>query len=161
MVGCIGQHPIYRNYAAKEDGTVINLKYWRIVKPYKLEGYLRIGPCVNGKSKKILLHRFIYECFKGNIQAGLEIDHIDNDKHNNHIDNLQVLTHKENCTKSTGIPIISVCINTGEKKIFVSISEASRVLELNLKSIFNIVKKTQYRTKSKETGLWYTFEITD
>ena len=41
MVGCIAQHPVYKNYAAKEDSTVINLKYWRILKPYQNnKGYI-------------------------------------------------------------------------------------------------------------------------
>ena len=26
MVGCIAQHPIYTNYGAKEDGSILNLK---------------------------------------------------------------------------------------------------------------------------------------
>ena len=38
-----------------------------------------------------MIHRFIYECFKGDII--FEIDHIDNDKKNNHIDNLQDIPH--------------------------------------------------------------------
>ena len=158
MSGCIAQHLIYKNYGARENGTVINLKYWRILKPSKCKGYLKITPCVNSKQKQILLHRFVYECFKEYIPAGFEIDHIDNNKHNNHIDNLQLLTHKENCTKSTAVSIVSICIKTGEKNFFISMSEAAKVLELDVSNISKIVKKQRNRIKSKKTGLWYTFE---
>lgn len=45
----------------------------------------------------VLVHRLVYEAFKGKIPEGLEIDHIDRNKHNNNPDNLRVVTKSENC----------------------------------------------------------------
>jgi len=50
----------------------------------------------NGKKKQFPLHRLIYEAHFGNIPEGLCIDHIDNNKTNNHIDNLRLATLSEN-----------------------------------------------------------------
>jgi hypothetical protein len=46
------------------------------------------------------LNRLVYTAFYGEIQDNLQIDHIDNDRSNNHIDNLQALTPSENSIKA-------------------------------------------------------------
>lgn len=42
-------------------------------------------------------HRIVYEHFNGKIPDGMDVDHKDNNPDNNLIDNLQLLTHKDNC----------------------------------------------------------------
>lgn len=64
-------------------------------------GYLYIG-CFKGKgpSKQRIwkrVHRVVYETFVGTIHSGLEIDHINRDKHDNRVTNLRTVTHSENC----------------------------------------------------------------
>lgn len=44
-------------------------------------------------------HRFIYIWYNGEIPAGYDIDHIDNNSLNNDISNLRLLTRKENLAK--------------------------------------------------------------
>ena len=61
--------------------------------------------CVNyhnreRKAQKILVHRLVWLAFKGEIPQGLEIDHIDQNIHNNRLDNLQLTTHRENVRKA-------------------------------------------------------------
>lgn len=59
-----------------------------------------------GKSTKNLtrLHRFVYELAHGPIPEGFHIDHIDQNKSNNFLSNLRVVTHQENSfnTKAKG-----------------------------------------------------------
>jgi hypothetical protein len=43
-----------------------------------------------------LVHRVVYETFKGEIEEGHEINHIDNKKTNNNINNLESITKSEN-----------------------------------------------------------------
>ena len=50
----------------------------------------------NNKGKIFKLHRLIYETYNGSIPDKMEIDHIDNDRQNNNIENLRVVTHSEN-----------------------------------------------------------------
>ncbi len=61
--------------------------------------------CGSGKEnrKSIRIHRLVYQEFKGCIPAGFHIDHIDNNKGNNHMDNLQLLTPSENNKKARAI----------------------------------------------------------
>ena len=170
MVGCIAQYPIYTNYGAKEDGTILNLKTMRCRKlaPHK-NGYLVLQVWKNGKPKNYLVHRFVFECFRGDIPSDLQVDHVDNDKQNNCIDNIQLLTPAENCQKApvgkrreNGKPpvsVVSICVETGERQTFPSMNGAARALGVSSGPISDIVRR-KYRTstQSKTTGLRYTFE---
>jgi hypothetical protein len=55
-------------------------------------GYLMVSTKVGPKC----VHRVIYETFVGPIPNGFEIDHEDTHKDNNRLDNLKLVTHKEN-----------------------------------------------------------------
>lgn len=54
------------------------------------------------KSVLMSFHSFLYAWYKGEVPAGYDVDHIDNDTLNNDLDNLQLLTHKENIKKRGG-----------------------------------------------------------
>lgn len=63
------------------------------VKPHKHSGgYLYLHTKV-GSSRA---HRVIWETFKGEIPDGYEIDHINNIRDDNRLENLRCVTHKEN-----------------------------------------------------------------
>jgi len=49
-----------------------------------------------GERVTIKIHRLIFESFNEQIKEGLEIDHIDRDKTNNHIDNLRLVNRRDN-----------------------------------------------------------------
>lgn len=59
----------------------------------KKTGYYLSSKKINGK--RIRLHRYIYEKFKGKIPKGYEVHHIDQNKENNDINNLELLLKKE------------------------------------------------------------------
>lgn len=50
-----------------------------------------------GKARFMLVHRLVYMAHKGEIPKGLQVNHKDENKENNHIDNLELMTNKENC----------------------------------------------------------------
>lgn len=56
------------------------------------DGYLRVLTKI-GKKR---VHRVIYETFVGTIPDGYEIDHINNIRNDNRLENLRCVTHKEN-----------------------------------------------------------------
>tara|TARA_R110000737_G_scaffold51885_5_gene73360 strand:- start:998 stop:1369 length:372 start_codon:yes stop_codon:yes gene_type:complete len=69
----------------------------------KPNGYLHFSKSEGaGKPNQTLSHRFIYEFFKGPIPDRCDIDHIDGNRTNNRISNLQALTPKENVQKALG-----------------------------------------------------------
>lgn len=58
-------------------------------------GYFRIW-ISKPKRTFVLVHRLVYETFKGPIPNGMEIDHEDTHRENNKLSNLRICTHKQN-----------------------------------------------------------------
>jgi hypothetical protein len=74
---------------------------WQICKPHpNHEGYLRYSPFINGKYIGKCVHQLVAECYLGPCPVGYEVDHIDNNKLNNHYTNLQYLTKADNIKKA-------------------------------------------------------------
>lgn len=64
-------------------------------------GYLQVLLYKEGKHKWFSVHRLVYAAFNGEIPSGYDVNHIDEDKTNNRLDNLNLLTHKENLNFGT------------------------------------------------------------
>ena len=62
------------------------------------DGKYRLVVLEHGK-KTWYVHRLVYEMFVGPIPEGYVVDHIDNTHDNNRLDNLQLLTNKQNVQK--------------------------------------------------------------
>ena len=50
-----------------------------------------------------LVHRIVWETFNGEIPEGMEIDHINTIRDDNRLENLRLVTHKENCNNPISI----------------------------------------------------------
>ena len=59
-------------------------------------GYLQIRLSVNGKSYQEYVHCLVYDTFIGIKDKKNDIDHLDHNKLNCSLDNLEEITHKEN-----------------------------------------------------------------
>ena len=93
-------------YDVSNWGRMRSLKFGkvRVLKPCKgKDGYFRVGLRKVGKYKCFLVHRLVWEAFNGSIPEGYEINHIDENKHNNRLDNMNLLTHRQNMNWGTGI----------------------------------------------------------
>jgi hypothetical protein len=62
-------------------------------------GYCRITLSKLGVTKRFFLHRLVMLCFKG--ESTLNVDHINSDKQDNRLCNLQYITQRENIVKHT------------------------------------------------------------
>ena len=157
------KHPVFSNYAANKNGKVINVKTGRIIRMSNSgNGYLKFN-IYNEKLEKPYTyshHRFVYEVFRGPIPKCLETDHINGVKTDNRIKNLQLLTPKQNLQKSLSKPIISINIETGEKRRFDSIKKASIELVIDSSGISKIFKKKR-KTLTNKNGEKYTFKFLD
>lgn len=63
-------------------------------------GYMQIKLRHNGKRYGRYVHRLVWETFMGDIPEGLEINHIDHNKLNNSLSNLELVSHSDNLKKA-------------------------------------------------------------
>ena len=109
------------------------------------DGYLHVTLRFKGKCKSTSIHRLVAQAFIPNPENKSQVNHIDEDKTNNRVDNLEWVTAKENINHGTGIArghlsqvndpnrskrvkLVDIC--TGEYNIFKSTSEASKITGL-------------------------------
>lgn len=62
----------------------------------KNNGYIYVMLCKNGKQKNIRLHRLVAEAFIPNSENLLQINHIDGNKQNNKVNNLEWCNQSQN-----------------------------------------------------------------
>ena len=87
-------------YQVSDKGRVKSLKFGKekILKPEKLKnGYLRVNLYKNEKQKHFLVHRLVALTFLRNPQNLSDINHKDEDKTNNSVQNLEFCDRKYNC----------------------------------------------------------------
>ena len=93
----------FSRYLISTDGQVYSIDNDKILKPNRnSSGYVRV-PLYNDENeyKQTLVHRLVYMAHVGPIPKGMQINHKDENKTNNCIDNLELMTNKENCSYGT------------------------------------------------------------
>ena len=95
------------DYIASSDGKIYSTKnigrakyHQEIKQRINNDGYCCITTGVNGKRKTTRVHRIIAAAFIPNVNNSPEVDHIDGNKLNNNVSNLQWLTGIENKKKT-------------------------------------------------------------
>lgn len=84
-------------YMVSNLGRVKNVKRDSILSPGRnSKGYLRVILCNNGTKKQVLVHRLVALAFIPNPDGKREVNHIDCNKQNNAVSNLEWVTHSEN-----------------------------------------------------------------
>ena len=169
-------HPVYDLYASDENGHIIH-----IIKkvPHKgnknCRGYILCSVKKYGcRHKGYLVHRFIWECFNGLIPEGKVIDHINNNKEDNRLCNLQFITPQQNCKKSAkdrDYSFISqirrnpkyvraINKNTNEVLYFRSMTAVQKYLGIHHATVKRVCEGVYGRKSgiSKKDGCSYTFE---
>lgn len=100
-------------------------------------GYLTVSL---GRHRKYLAHRLVWEAFVGSIPDDMEINHINEVKTDNRIENLSLMTHKSNinwgtCNQRSGKkhrkPIMQVTKDGEEFFCWFSLKNASEELNIN------------------------------
>lgn len=146
-------------YSIDSDGNVYsefhgNSRRLRIMKPFlNNSGYYRIGLFDgNGKRRVHYVHRLVAETFIPNPSNLPTVNHIDGNKLNNRVDNLEWCTQSENVKHSvrTGrqkcVRVNLENIDTGETIRFPSMRQASEYLG----KYSNYIELTRRKLKQNE-----------
>lgn len=66
-----------------------------------VRGHLHVALCKNGKRKYYYTHVIEWEAFNGPIPEGMQVNHINEKTSDNRLENLNLMTPKENCNWGT------------------------------------------------------------
>jgi hypothetical protein len=158
----------YPNYFVTEEGLVFSSKTNKFLKfSYDQQGYQRVGLYVGDyKSKTIKVHRLVAETFIDNIENKKDVNHIDGNKANNNISNLEWCTRSENIKHAfkNGLKIVTQnqidgvkkrfskqVVDKSNGKIYNSLKDASIDLNVNYSTLKNNFRKNRI---NKTTLRW-------
>ena len=143
QVSNLGRVRSLDNY--EKFGKVTWKRKGKILKPRLNEkGYALVNLSINSKTKNHRVHRLVWEAFNGPIPEGFEINHINENKEDNRLENINLMTHKNNINWGTGIrrqarkkrmPVTQILQDGTEFFSYFSVSEAEKETGINNKSI--------------------------
>jgi hypothetical protein len=88
-------------YSITKTGLVLSHRKKIILKCIKQKtGYLSVTLYKGGKGKTFSIHRLVAETFIDNPKNKPQVNHLDRDRHNNNVENLEWCTSKENSIHS-------------------------------------------------------------
>ena len=148
-----------RTYTQKaRSGSVLNHTYKGcILKPNNVMGYLQVNLQNHKRRNDQKIHRLVAQTFIPNLENKREVNHIDGDKTNNCVDNLEWVTTSENQLHSYYVlkhnlkPILQYDLNGIFIKEWETIMIASK--ELNIFGS-NITECCRGRRKTAGRYIW-------
>ena len=148
-------------YTKHSEGH-LRLSKGKILKPrinHKRNGYLEVGLKKDGIEFRRKIHRLVAEAFLPNPECKPQVNHIDGDKSNNCVSNLEWVTDLENKQHAwkTGLSTADhrknsiICNETG--KVYESVQKASELIPCDRRYLFRHLKGEVKRVK----GLTYRY----
>lgn len=135
-------------YQASNFGKIRSFKRnkVRVLKQGKTRnGYYMVNLRRNNVKKYSSVHRLVWSAFNGAIPEGLEINHRDEDKANNALLNLELVTRKEN-----------INFGTHNKRVSEKLSKPIQMLDENNNTVktFNSLKEAaQFFNKTSHSAI--------
>ena len=95
------KHPTHKTYYAEEDGRVYEMNGTEVRQRVSRLGYSIIHISIKGRRRTTLVHRFVYQCFNGELETSdrsgesLVVYHLDGNLQNNSRSNLATATLRD------------------------------------------------------------------
>lgn len=115
----------FKGYSIDSDGIVYNEKGDTLKTQINKYGYLNLAICTDGKTKNFLVHRLIAKAFIPNPGNKPMVNHIDGNKLNNKISNLEWVTARENA------------VHAIEEKLYKNVNILNTNESIEIISLFN------------------------
>lgn len=136
-------------YSHDEWGQLIKIRGSGLIKPFPdKDGYLKYHLRQQGTTYNIFVHQVIWLIFKGDIPDGLVIDHINDNRQDNNINNLQLLTVEENVVKGSAKTWV-VISPSGEEQTIYNLESFCRQFNLNASEMSNVAHGRRNQTQHK------------
>lgn len=122
-------------------------KKWLVPIKNKSNGYLYVNIAINRKKCFIPIHKLVAQTWIDNPNGYKVVNHIDEDKTNNKVDNLEWCTHSYNITYSRGVAVMDN--NTG--KMYPSIRQAANDVGCPEQQIWQLLNGVKGKTAKGHT----------
>lgn len=141
---------ISTSYFITEDGKCYNQNTGKYLKGQvgSKNGYLSYNLTLpDGTKKRYYAHRLVAETFLENIENKPQVNHIDGNKLNNNVDNLEWVTQKENQQHAIEKELRSFqhvfCFDKDKKLVaeYKSVTEAAKAVGISVSLIFQELQK--------------------
>ena len=147
------------HYQISNTGKIYSIKCNRMLKQSDLnKGYHTVKLQRNGTKKMFRVHRLVAMTFIQNPNGLQEVNHIDEDKSNNSVTNLEWVNHIDNVNHGTrnsrasvslkiarARPIVAIFKN-GTTKTYTSASECAKLLGLSAGNINSVIRGSRNHT---------------
>ena len=150
----------YPHLLISTKGRVVSITHDKELKTFiSNRGYRRVALCWGKAHKTVHVHRLVAEAFIPNPNGYDTVDHIDGNKLNNNVENLQWISRADNIRKAGDTrnkgskPVI--CIETG--KVYKSITQASHELHIT-PAIISAIAKGEYKSYRNLSFKYYEGE---
>ena len=131
-----------------QNGIVHHLKEKVLVQNLDKQGYAYVSLCLNGKMKTIKTHRLVALAFIPNPENKPQVNHKDEVKTNNVVDNLEWCSAQENVNYGTGI---ARAVQNRKSQKLGNHPNAKPVFCVELNKKFDCAKRVE-----EELGIWGT-----
>ena len=135
-------------YAVTSCGKVWSYKNEKFLTPKaNHKGYLYVCLCKDGQRKWCRIHRIVAEAYIPNPDNLPQVEHIDNDKTHNYVNNLQWITHRDNSRKSNNKPILQYDLDGNFIREWECAADVGKEVRSNIVSCLKGRYKTAYGYK--------------
>ena len=161
----------FEDYTIDETGNVFSIRKSKYLKQtINRNGYCKVTLQKDKYRKMFSVHRLVAQAYLKNYSNTLQVNHINGIKTDNRVENLEMVTAKENMKKAVEIGLFDKCKkiqrknaiknNLGKYHILASESEKKRVAKYdknnNLIQVYNSITEASRKNNINITSISYS-----